>query len=74
MSRPIHLAMFFPNPEPTWESNRIMSFFPSFLRRDFAQSPIGTMTSSWRILKRLDLLKCKQRSHESRKRLGHLPG
>ena len=39
-----------------------------------AQLPIGTMTSSWYILKCLDLLNCNSRSHESLKRLGHFPG
>src|SRR5919202_7102274 len=74
MSRPTQLAMFLPNPLPTCELKRTTSFPPSFLSRDFAQSPVGTITASWNILNCFCFVKCRQRSHESRKRLGHLPG
>src|ERR1051325_3601496 len=74
MSRPTQLAMFLPNPLPTCELKRTTSFPPSFLRRDFAQSPVGTITASWFILNFFCFVKCRQRSQASRKRLGHLPG
>src|SRR3989344_582074 len=74
MSRLIQFETFFPKPLPTLDSSRVRSVALKFLRRDFAQLPIGTITSSWYILKSLDLLNCRRRSQESRKRLGHFPG
>ena len=45
--------MFLPNALPTRESWRTTSLAPSVFRRVLAQSPIGTITASWFILKLL---------------------
>ena len=74
MSRPIQLAIFLPKPLCTLELSRRLSVSLKFLSRAKRQSPIGTITASWNILNLRDLAKCRHRSHESRKRFGHLPG
>ncbi len=74
MSRSIQLDTFFPKPLLTFDSSRVLSVSLNFFNRVFAQSPMGTITSSWYILNFADLLNCKHRSHASLKRLGHLPG
>ncbi len=74
MSRPIQLAILFPNPLSTCELSLRLSVSLKLLRRAWRQSPIGTMTASWYILNCGDLLNCKHLSQASRKRFGHLPG
>src|SRR2546421_7313590 len=71
---PSQLEIFLPKPLPTRELSRCLSVSLSFLSRVFAQSPIGTLTASWYMLKLRVLLNCRSRSQASRKRLGHLPG
>src|SRR5690606_21734999 len=66
--------IFFPNPLPTLDSSLLLSVSLNFFSRVFAQSPIGTITSSWYILNFLFLLNCNNLSQESLKRLDHLPG
>src|SRR3989338_5305383 len=45
-SRPTQLETFFPKPLPTFELSLRLSVSLRFLRRVFAQSPIGILTSS----------------------------
>ena len=46
MSLPTQFDMFFPNPLSTFELSRRRSVSLRFLRRVFAQSPVGTITAS----------------------------
>src|SRR4030042_6926956 len=70
---PSQFETFFPKPLPTLDTSRSQSVW---LNRDnllFFHLPIGTITSSWIILHFFCLLNCRQRSHDSRQRLVHLP-
>src|SRR5437763_818611 len=74
ISRPTQCSIVLPKAFPVWDCSRCLSVSLRCLSRLSAQSPIGTSTASWHILNAFCLVKCKQRSQASRRRLGYFPG